>query len=650
MAVVQNANGLVTVNSHPSYLHDLPNPVISVFDGRVVEYGTLYRSQHEVRTVVDFLARNIGQIPLHAFERTGDTSRERISDGPLAATIKRPDIYVTRSRWMEALVKDLAIYDAAYRIKVRSEDGRVALVRVPSSMVAPLGENWLRPDGFRITGRSGTVDYDRDQVIYLHGYHPSDPRKGLSPLETLRQLLSEQLAAAEHREGMWRQGARTALVIERPQAAPPWSDAARARFRAEWEAAYTGAAASGRTAVLEEGMQAKPLQAFSPRDAQYLETTQLAREIVASAYGVPSGLLGLGNVNYSSLTEQHRQLYTDCLAPWLTFISEELEAQLLPEFPVSDSTYLEFQLADKLRGSFEEQAAVLQASVGAPYLSRNEARARLNLPAIDGGDELVTPLNVLVGGLASPQDTAPDPAQQLALAASSAPDSKQAPTPDAKAASRATFLRLRETSQKELRDVIRAAMERQNRIVLSRLGAAKAVKATIGEIYDRERFDTELAADLDPALRKIGRRAARTVGDWDPDNASDYFEAVALGAARATNEAVEKRVGKALAEDDPRSAIEKVFTEITDAPDTAVISLSLANGISNFSRNEAAQASETRTKTWIVTSGNPRSGHIALDGETVAMGETFSNGGMWPGDPSLPYEERSNCQCIVDFG
>src|SRR5690606_12475527 len=39
--------------------------------------------------------------------------------------------------------------------------------------------------------------------------------------------------------------------------------------------------------------------------------------------------------------------------------------------------------------------------------TRNEARARANLPAIDGGDELVTPLNVIVGGLASPRDTAP---------------------------------------------------------------------------------------------------------------------------------------------------------------------------------------------------------------------------------------------------
>jgi hypothetical protein len=35
-------------------------------------------------------------------------------------------------------------------------------------------------------------------------------------------------------------------------------------------------------------------------------------------------------------------------------------------------------------------------------MTANEARALRNMPAIDGGDELVTPLNVLVGGQAVP--------------------------------------------------------------------------------------------------------------------------------------------------------------------------------------------------------------------------------------------------------
>ena len=51
----------------------------------------------------------------------------------------------------------------------------------------------------------------------------------------------------------------------------------------------------------------------------------------------------------------------------------------------------------------------MQAAVGGPYMTRNEARALNNLPSVAGGDDLIVPLNVLTGGLASPQDTAPPP-------------------------------------------------------------------------------------------------------------------------------------------------------------------------------------------------------------------------------------------------
>ena len=57
-----------------------------------------------------------------------------------------------------------------------------------------------------------------------------------------------------------------------------------------------------------------------------------------------------------------------------------------------------------INGSLIEQAKVLSTAVGGPWMLRAEARASQNLPKIDGTDEIITPLNVLVGGQASPQD------------------------------------------------------------------------------------------------------------------------------------------------------------------------------------------------------------------------------------------------------
>jgi hypothetical protein len=49
----------------------------------------------------------------------------------------------------------------------------------------------------------------------------------------------------------------------------------------------------------------------------------------------------------------------------------------------------------------------MQTATGAPIMTRNEARQRMNLPHLPGADDLVVPLNVLVGGQASPTDSVP---------------------------------------------------------------------------------------------------------------------------------------------------------------------------------------------------------------------------------------------------
>jgi hypothetical protein len=151
---------------------------------------------------------------------------------------------------------------------------------------------------------------------------------------------------------------------------------------------------------------------FSARDAQWLEAKKLTREEVAAAYHVPQPMVGLlDRSTFSNVSELHKSLYQDTLPPWLVGIEEDLEQQLVPDWPdlTRSSAYIEFSLDSKLAGTFLEQSRVLQAATGAPWMTRNEARARLNLPRIEdsGADQLVVPLNVLVGGQASPVDTAP---------------------------------------------------------------------------------------------------------------------------------------------------------------------------------------------------------------------------------------------------
>lgn len=378
-------------------------------------YEHIWRTQPAVRTVVGFIARNVAQMGVHVFERRDDDDRERVSDHPLAEllAVPFPGTPWTTYRLVNWTVHELGIYDDAYWLKGRS--GRLnALMPMPRRFIRPVGENPMMPDAYEIIGNGGQArEVPPDQVVHFHGYNPDDLRIGTSPIETLRQVLAEEYAAGKYREQLWNNGARVGGYIARPREAPRWSPDARMRFRREWQEQYAGNDVdAGGTPVLEDGMVFTP-SGVTPRDAQYVEARKLTREEVAVAYFIHPSMMGImDGTGSNAVKDIHRMLYQDAFGPLITGLAQDIEAQLLPDLDafgaLTRTIYVEFNLAEKLRGSFEEQAAALQASVGGPFMTRSEARSRMNLPHLDEADELIVPLNVVNGGLASPQDTAPN--------------------------------------------------------------------------------------------------------------------------------------------------------------------------------------------------------------------------------------------------
>lgn len=342
-------------------------------------YAQIYRTQPEVRICVEFFARNIAQLGLHVFRRVSDTDRTRLRDHPFAQTLRRPSPGTTRYRLIDHTTRDFAIFDNAFWLKVRGSEG-LGLVRLPAAEVEVWGG--LIPDGYTWTpSETGRPqDFAPGEIVHFRGYDPTNPLQGLSPIETLRRVLAEQTALREYREGFWRNSARMSGVVERPANAPKWTREQKAQFASDWQLAYAGGANAGKTVVLEDGMTYKEMS-YSAEASQVVDSIKLTREQVAAAYHIPLPLVGiLDHATFSNIKEQHKHLYQDCLGPPLVMMQEDLELQLLPEWRDTEDVYCEFNIHEKLKGSFEEQVITLRTSVGKPFMTVNEARARLNLP------------------------------------------------------------------------------------------------------------------------------------------------------------------------------------------------------------------------------------------------------------------------------
>lgn len=468
-------------------------------------YEQIWRTQPAVRTVVGFLARNVAQLGVDVFRRKSPTDREKLVEHPVARLLERPQpgSKWTKYRLLNTLMHDLLIYDDAYLLKMRLEGELRALVPIPPTMIRPTGGSWFAAQRYEINGSTDTREVDADEVVHIHGYNPSDPRSGVPPVETLRQVLAEEHAATSYREQLWRNGARVAGYLQRPKDAPRWSKEARERFRDSWQAQYAGdGPSSGGTPILEDGMHFAA-SGVSPKDAQYVESRKLTREEVAVAYHVPPVMIGLmDGATFSNITEMHKMLYQDTLAPYLSQLAQDLENQLLEDVDPTagdGQLYIEFNLSEKLRGSFSEQAQALQSAVGAPWMTRAEARAMFNLSDVDGASELIVPLNVIEGGLASPRDTAPDAPPALAG------------------------------------DVVAKHLRRQRRAVVSSL------RAPGYDGIDAQRWESELLRDL----RDAG------VEQLQADDTARLLTQRAAAGVRA-----------ALELDDPLDAVETLYDEL----------------------------------------------------------------------------------------
>jgi HK97 family phage portal protein len=621
---------------------------VQLADGVYREYAHLYRCQPQIRTVVSFLARNIAQLGLHTYRRVSDTDRERLTDHPLPRILAAPGAKVTRYRLIERLVSDVAIYDRAFWVKVRMDSGALlGVIPIPPSRMTIEGDNWLEPEAFTVHGSKGDLELQPDQVVHFHGYDPVDLRFGSSPIDALRSLLAEEFEANRAREQMWRNGGRLSGVLKRPADAPKWDPTARGRFKEGWRSYTQG----GGTPILEDGMEYEQL-AIDPAKAQYIEARKLTREEVAAAYHIPLPMVGiLDHATFSNIKEQHQQLYQDTLGPWLTMIQEEIGLQLIPDLPDSDDVYVEFNLQEKLRGSFEEQAAQLQTAVGAPWLLRNEARARMNLPAIDGGNDLITPMNVLVGGMASPTDTAPDPA----LAA----------VPKARgrlALMKAAPERPDLGDFDEERDAFTASLERWTRrqfaALQSRAGAKTGGTPDLLAWWDEGAEDrlAELSSLISAHGYRIAQLAAWGVlaefnpeaSGWDPEVMLPWLLAAAESHASQHEAAGRESVAQVDDEGDGWQANLQHAGEVWAAAAT-VRALTASTEARGFGSHDAAGVSGLTKKVWRTGGKNPRPSHRAQDGEAVSLDDVFSNGLRWPGDGKGEAKETANCKCRLDY-
>jgi len=345
-----------------------------------------------VWSCVRLLSETIATLPLGVFEKNAEGHKQAATGHPLYKLLHdQPNADFTAVEFWEGVVACLCLWGNAYAEKSTSagEIRALTLLR-PECMTVDRDENGaLR---YTYTGDGERRVYREGSIFHVRGFG-AGLDTGLSPIAFARQTLGTAMAADEAAAKMFANGVRPTGVLTIDQVLKAEQ---REQLKKAIVEPMAGSANAGGIFTLEAGMKFQPIT-MNPEDAQMLETRAFHVEEICRWFRVPPFMIGHSEKSTSwgtGLEQQMIAFLTFALRPYLARIEQAVKRQLLS--PVERLRFFaEFNLEGLLRADSQGRAALYNTFAQNGINTRNEIRARENLPPMPGGDVLTVQSNLV---------------------------------------------------------------------------------------------------------------------------------------------------------------------------------------------------------------------------------------------------------------
>lgn len=336
------------------------------------------KSAMQIATVyacVRLLAETVAGLPLHIYRYTAE-GKEQARDHPLYKILYRqPNPEMTSFSFRETMMTHLLLWGNAYAQIVR--DGRNAV----------LGLYPLLPENVEIDRN------EKGEIYYIyHAYTDEKPGEnnrdiyfrndeifhvpglgfngltGFSPIAMMKNALGTTLAVEKYGSAFFKNGAQPSGVLEHPGVLKDPS-----KIRENWSDVYGGANNAHKVAVLEEGMQYKPIS-LPPEDSQFLSTRQFGVNEIYRIFRVPPHLVQvMDHATFSNIEHQSIDFVVHTLTPWLVrFEQAVVKDLLLPE--EQDVYFPKFNVDGLLRGDYQSRMQGYATGISNGFMSPNDVR------------------------------------------------------------------------------------------------------------------------------------------------------------------------------------------------------------------------------------------------------------------------------------
>ena len=325
--------------------------------------------------------------------------------GAFSPVLRRPNHFQNRIQFYEGWVTSKLTHGNTYALKVRDARGVVTRLyildpRRVTPLVSDEGDVFYQLKVDSLSGVTEDVIVPAREIIHDRMNCLFHPLVGISPIYACGLAAMQGSAIQNNSTHFFQNGSKPGGVLTAPGAI---SDDTAKRLKAHWDANYSGEN-SGKVAVLGDGLKYEAM-AMTATDSQLVEQLRWSAETVCSVFHVPAYKVGVATPTYNNAEILNQIYYSDCLQSLVESIELCLDEGL--ELPSPYGT--DFDLASLLR---MDTAALYKSNndaVGGGWMAPNEARRRVDLAPVEGGDSpLIQQQNYSLAALAK-RDAQADP-------------------------------------------------------------------------------------------------------------------------------------------------------------------------------------------------------------------------------------------------
>lgn len=350
---------------------------------------------HEAPTVKAILTaceRRFAVMPVHVYKKTtskGRTAKEIQPNHPVERLLQTPNGWQDQASYWQDAVSRLLRYGNFYANKARGLTG-------PIRRLEPLDPGAVDPEQqddlsvvYKVTRRNGGQQEYPDTQIHHVRLSSRDGVKGNSPVLDVRETIALEIAAEKFGASFFGNGGLPGFVFEYVEGSKGFkTDEERKSFLDEFQERYTKRGRF-RAILPPAGVRMGTPIAVENEKAQFLETRQYQRTVIAGAFGCPPHLVGdLSKGTFNNVEQQDDNFTINLILPLTRIFESAMEADLLTNEDRLGGIIIRFNPDAILRGDFKTRQEGLQIQRNAGVINADEWREREGMnPRTDEGGE-----------------------------------------------------------------------------------------------------------------------------------------------------------------------------------------------------------------------------------------------------------------------